>query len=218
VAVFVVDIGNTRAHVGLYEGGRLHAVRHVPHARLGDARWRGEVAYASVNPAAERRFLKAAPHAARLGRDFPPAITVRCRGSGLDRQANAAAAWARCRRACAVIDLGTAITVDVVNSRGEFVGGMIAPGLRLQARALHEHTAQLPRVEPRVRRTIGRGTREAIEAGLSFGVEGLIREVRRALRVRTIGTGGDARLFGGLLDEVVPGLTLEGIAISYARR
>jgi type III pantothenate kinase len=204
--ITAVDIGNSRTHIATFERGRIVSRGKVD----GDV-----VAYASVNPRAEKRWRKAQ----KMGRDFPPAIANRYRppsAAGMDRLANAAAAWARARRACVVIDLGTAITVDVVRD-GAFVGGMIAPGWGLQAGALHEHTALLPRATPKRRLSFGRGTIESIEAGISFGVAGLIDAVRREFgRAVLFGTGGDVALFADLVDEVVPDLTLEGIAISYA--
>ncbi len=204
--ITAVDIGNTRTHIATFSGRRVVSRGKVD----GDV-----VVYASVNPKAEKKWK----NALKMGRDFPPAIANRYKptsAAGMDRLANAAAAWARTKRACAVIDLGTAITVDVVKA-GAFIGGLIAPGIRLQARALHEHTALLPDVTPRRVRAMGRGTRESIVAGISFGVQGLIEVTRRALgRVVIFGTGGDASLYRDLVDEVVPDLTLEGIAISYA--
>src|SRR6185295_13316231 len=113
--------------------------------------------------------------------------------------------------ACVVVDLGTAITLDVVNGRGEFVGGMIAPGVRLQGRALHEHTALLPEVAlKRTARAIGRHTEEAIAAGIYHGIAGLIgagiAAIARELgaKPRVFGTGGDSPLFRDAVDEVVP--------------
>ena len=115
-----------------------------------------------------------------------------------------------------IVSMGTAITIDAVNARGEFRGGLIAPGLRLMARALHEHTALLPAVDPvRRRSALGRHTREAIEAGISLAAEGLIRGALAQHRGRVFGTGGDAPLFRDLFDEVAPDLGLEGIALSY---
>jgi type III pantothenate kinase len=238
VQLIAADIGNTRTHIGVFRliGSGATLLRHkdVPHARAASPAayvHADVVAYACVNPrvegafaAAVRRATGAKPH--RLGRDFPPAIRNRYRppgAAGPDRLANAAAAWARCRRACIVVDLGTAITFDVINARGEFVGGAIAPGLRLQSRALSEHTARLPRVAPApVRRAIGTGTRDGIAAGLRLGVEGLLRtgidRMSRELgtRARVFGTGGDAPSFEDFFDEICPALTLEGTALSYA--
>jgi type III pantothenate kinase len=238
VHLIAVDIGNSRAHVGAFRligSGATHLrhadVAHAEATRRSTYRDADVVAYASVNPRVEVAFVTAVRRATggaplRLGRDFPAAIRNRYRpatAAGLDRLANASAAWALHRRACIVVGLGTAITFDVVNRRGEFLGGAIAPGLRTQARALRDHTALLPEVDPvRPKRAIGGGTREAIASGLWLSVEGLLRtgidRMRRELggRARVIGTGGDAARFADAFDEVRPALTLEGVAISYA--
>jgi type III pantothenate kinase len=135
---------------------------------------------------------------------------------GADRLAQASAAWATVGKACVVVSMGTAITIDAVNRRGEFTGGLIAPGLRLMARSLHEHTALLPEVEPaRVRSPLGRHTRDAIRAGISFAAEGLIRAAISHYKGPVLGTGGDAPLFRDLFDQVLPDLALEGVARSW---
>src|SRR5690606_14960859 len=98
---------------------------------------------------------------------------------GPDRLANATwAARTYPGRAAVVIDAGTAITFDVVDARGAFVGGLIAPGLRLCARALATGTARLPEValELEPPPVLGGRTREAIEGGLVWGAVGLINE------------------------------------------
>jgi type III pantothenate kinase len=200
----VIDVGNTRIHRAVVAGGRLrpHDGRPVDFwigARVG----RGRVP----------------PGTLLLGRDFPPLVrnrVLRPGTVGTDRLAQASAAWGRARGACVVVSMGTAITVDAVNARGEFRGGLIAPGLRLMARALREHTARLPEVDPvRRRKALGRHTREAIECGISLAAEGLIRAALRQHRGRVFGTGGDAPLFRDLFDELAPDLCLEGIALSY---
>lgn len=207
--ILVVDVGNTRVHAAEFDGGRLVRPRAVPPFPSGT------VIAATVRPSFRL------PRAARLlGRDFPPLVRNRARNPqtvGADRLAAASAAWASARRACAAVTVGTAVTVSVVNAKGEFVGGLIAPGPALQGRALHEHTALLPLVPPaRARSVVGRDTRGAIAAGISFGVEGLLRSVRRELGTAPIfGCGGDGALFRDLFDEWRPHLVLEGIEVSF---
>lgn len=233
----VFDVGNTRIHAALFAptsaGVRLIELRHaavLPGSVL--RRWRAPVAeavFASVRPAADRPLERAVRSAwgvplKRMLRDFPPGIPNHTRKpdeTGADRLANAVAAWHRCGRACVVADVGTAVTFDVVDSRGRFRGGAISPGRILQARALHRGTAALPDVPPGKHSRIGRTTREAIRAGIDWGISGLLREGRRRIsaelggRPRFIGTGGDADRYAGLFDEVVPELTLEGVALSW---
>jgi type III pantothenate kinase len=223
-----LDAGNTRLHAALFaptpEGvafvdGRIH-----PDFR----RWKApvaEVVYSSVRPELDRALERAVKagwglRARRLGRDFPAAIankTLRPVQTGADRLADAVAAWRRCRTACIVVDMGTAITVNVVNRRGEFVGGAIAPGIATMARSLHDGTSQLPLVPPVPLADLGRDTTTAIQAGLYAAARGVIGVGRHLVpgQARVYGTGGDAEHFTDLFDEVVPHLTLEGIALSW---
>ncbi|HXX92315.1 MAG TPA: type III pantothenate kinase [Planctomycetota bacterium] len=196
----VIDVGNTRTKRALFDGGRLRPFRGPVDGWIGVRVGKGAVP----------------PRTLLLGTDFPPLVRNRARSVGADRLAQASGAWVRARGPCVVVALGTAITIDVVSARGVFEGGLIAPGLGLMARALHEHTRLLPQVRP-ARRTsaVGRRTREAIEAGLSLAAEGLIRMALAQHRGRIFGTGGDAGLFRELFDEHVPELGLEGIAHSY---
>jgi len=223
-----LDAGNTRVHAALFaplaDGVVLVERREDPDFR----RWRvpvAEVVYASVRPELDRRLERAVKagwdlRARKMGRDFPAAIRNRTRRpgqTGADRLANAVAAWRRWKRACVVVDLGTAITVDIVNGKGDFVGGAIAPGLAAMARALHGGTSLLPLVPPRPRAALGRDTKSAIEAGLYAAARGVIGVGRHLVKgpARLYGTGGDARWFASLFDEFVPHLTLEGIALSW---
>jgi type III pantothenate kinase len=226
-SLWLADVGNTRIHAAVVRGGRLRSRGSVPTRRAARLpRVEGPAAACSVVPAAEAALRRRWPRVLFLGRDFPPAVAVRVPhpdGVGADRLANAAAAWARARRACVVVDAGSAVTFDVVSARGAFVGGAIAPGLGLAARALHEHCALLPRVRPgRAARAVGRTTVANIRSGLYWGMRGAIREtlekIRRELggRPRVFGTGGDAALVRDLFDEYIPTLTLEGVALSYA--
>ena len=200
----VIDVGNTRVHRAVFDGRRLRPFDGRPvdfwiGARVGRA-------------AVPRGTLL-------LGRDFPPLVRNRAlhpETVGADRLAQASAAWARAKGPCVVVSMGTAITVDAVNARGEFLGGLIAPGLGTMARSLRERTALLPEVRPvRRRKVLGRHTREAIECGISLAAEGLVRMALRRRRGRVFGTGGDAPLFRDLFDVLAPDLALEGIAVSY---
>jgi type III pantothenate kinase len=128
-----------------------------------------------------------------------------------------------------VVDFGTALTLDVVDSGGRYVGGVIAPGLAAMTDYLHERTALLPRVRIRsVRRAIGRTTEEAMLIGAVHGYRGLVRaliaEVRQELRVRhlpVVATGGYARLMSRGIPEiqsVEPLLTLEGLRLFWEQQ
>lgn len=200
----VVDVGNSRTHRGLFDGKRIRPFRGG-----GVDLWIG------------CRVGRARPPKGTLllGRDFPPLVKNRIRHPrrvGADRLAQASAAWRRAGKACAVVSMGTAITVDRINRRGELVGGLIAPGLRTMARALRGSTAQLPEVAPRRRRSpVGRHTREAIQCGISLAAEGLLQRALQGVDGPVFGTGGDAPLYREFFDALVPALALEGVAFSY---
>ena len=204
--VGVVDIGNTRVKRAVWDGRRLRA-------------WDGKAVELWVGC----RVGKTAPPRGTLllGRDFPPLVRNRTRrpeSVGADRLAQASAAWRRTGGACVVVGMGTAITVDVVDARGNFLGGLIAPGLRMMARALHRETALLPEVEPvRVRSPLGRDTEGAIRAGISAAAEGLIRRALEGRPGRVFGTGGDAPLFRDLFDVLAPDLALDGTVHAWLR-
>jgi type III pantothenate kinase len=141
---------------------------------------------------------------------------------GADRIVNAAAAFARKRRACIVVDFGTATTFDCVSAGGDYRGGVIAPGPVMAAEGLARRTAKLPHVGVfrRPARALGTNTLDSIAAGLYHGYVGLTREILRRLlaemkgRPAILATGGLAPLIGpeiGDIKEIVPDLTLEGL-------
>jgi type III pantothenate kinase len=148
---------------------------------------------------------------------------------GADRIVNGVAAYERCRSAVIVVDFGTATTFDAISARGEYLGGAIAPGLNIAAEALFQRAARLPRVDIRKPpRVIGRNTTHSLQSGLFHGYLGLVTGIVSRMRdemgehpVRTLGTGGlsltlQAEL-RGILDEVDPDLTLEGLRLIYDR-
>jgi len=156
-----------------------------------------------------------------MGVDYPRPETI-----GADRLANALAAWSRFGAPVLVVDFGTAVTFDVVDARGNYVGGIIAPGLSAMTDYLHEKTALLPRVRIRpVRRFLGRSTEEAMQIGAVHGYRGLVRELiaglRRELRapeLPVVATGGYAGLMARGLPEirkVDPLLTLDGLRLFF---
>ena len=146
---------------------------------------------------------------------------------GADRIVNAVAAVHRYGAPVIVLDFGTATTFDVVSARGEYLGGVIAPGLGISAEALFERAARLSRVDVRKpARVIGRTTQESIQAGLFHGyvglVEGLVRRLRAELGAEApvVATGGLAPVFQdelGFLRAVDPGLTLEGLRLIWEK-
>ena len=147
---------------------------------------------------------------------------------GSDRIANAVAAYTLYGGPCVYIDFGTATTFGAMSEKGEFVGGAIAPGLKLMADALVDRAAKLPRFElVRPDRVIGRNTVTNLQSGLIYGAVGQViylvsrmREELGAPNAKVIATGGLALLISAETDiiNVLDGLlTLKGLRIIYER-
>jgi type III pantothenate kinase len=163
-----------------------------------------------------------------VGKDLElpiPVLTDESEHTGVDRVLNIAAAYEQMGKACVVVDAGTAVTVDVCDDQGRFLGGAIAPGVKLQLDALHAKTAQLPAVrftaptEP-----FGKSTQQAILHGVYHGIRGMVKELVENYATElgqwpdVIATGGDAAgLFTDweLIHAIAPNLTLYGIALTY---
>ena len=153
--------------------------------------------------------------------DYPQPNSI-----GPDRLANAVAAKFHFGAPVVVVDFGTAVTFDVVNSKGDYVGGIIAPGLAAMTDYLHEKTALLPKIKIReIKTVVGKSTEEAMLIGAVHGYRGLVRELigelKRELRAKklpVVATGGYAKLIAARLPEisaVEPGLTLEGLRLVW---
>jgi len=146
---------------------------------------------------------------------------------GADRIVNAVAAQARYGAPVIVLDFGTATTFDVVGPGGEYLGGVIAPGLGISAEALFEKAARLHRVSvERPERVIGRHTEQSLQSGLFHGyaclVRGLVQRIRAELGhdAPVVATGGLAPVFEPELDfleAVDVGLTLDGLRLLWER-
>ncbi|OGR92307.1 MAG: hypothetical protein A2992_06655 [Elusimicrobia bacterium RIFCSPLOWO2_01_FULL_59_12] len=146
---------------------------------------------------------------------------------GADRLVNAVAVDALFGGPAIVVDFGTATTFDCVSSLGDYLGGVIAPGLEIAHDALAARAAKLSRVPFEVpRRVLGKTTKESLQSGLFFGyialVEGVLQRLMKEMRVRPkiIATGGLSRIIGPRLKpaaRVMPTLTLEGLRIVWER-
>ncbi|HXJ75043.1 MAG TPA: type III pantothenate kinase, partial [Candidatus Dormibacteraeota bacterium] len=239
--LLLLDIGNTHTHVGLAGNQRVQRHLDIPSAgwcrgqaaARAIARFVGQesitgIALCSVVPRVtpqvvrtiRRRWgqtpLTLSPRTLRgVGLRYPQPDSI-----GPDRLANAIAVRHHYGAPAVVVDFGTAVTFDVVDRAGAYVGGIIAPGLAAMTDYLHEKTALLPRIRIReTRAVIGKNTHEAMLIGAVHGYRGLIRELIRELRVElgarrlpVVATGGYARLLAGGLPEisaVEPLLTLE---------
>ena len=249
--LLVIDVGNSQTVFGLYDGSRLchhwrlqtnrertadeygvlvgHLLRGVAGLQISG------VTVSSVVPPLStviedwcRRYLGRKPLLVGPGvRTGMPILYDHPAELGSDRLVNAVAAYERTRAATIVVDFGTATKVDYVSAKGEYVGGVIAPGLGIASDALVERAARLYRVElvkpPQV---VGRNTAHAIQSGLIYGfvalVDGLIARLQREThtRARAIATGGFASLLGPeseRIDEVDEFLTLDGLRLIYER-
>ncbi len=146
---------------------------------------------------------------------------------GADRIVNSVAAFEKYGGPCIVVDFGTATTFDVVSPKGEYLGGVITPGIGISADALFEHTARLPRVDIRKpNRVLATNTVNSLQSGLYYGYIGLIDGILERLitemgsNVTVVATGGLASLMGGgskYIRQVDDLLTLEGLRIIYER-
>lgn len=252
--LWAIDIGNSKVSAVLYRGGRARGRWRLATPRSAAsrsaprwaARWRAIVAtaaargnrvpavIASVQPAhvpIVRAGLRAAGvtrvHVARWSDPWPFAIAVdEPRRVGIDRLANVAGFLARGFRDGVIVDAGTAITIDVVK-RGAFAGGLILPGLRLAAAALHAHTALLPVVDaaaPPTPPLVGRNTRQAIRAGIHHttirGVRAVARDLARQLgpTSRVVYTGGQGAAFRQGRGRLDPDLQARGLRVLAALR
>lgn len=247
--ILLFDIGNTHTHLGLADGRRV--VRQMDTATadwlLGDSasqvkKFVGRLplegaALCSVVPRAtpcvektvqalwKRSCLELTPKTlCGVGIDYPKPSTI-----GPDRLANAVAVRHHYGAPSVVVDFGTAVTFDVVDSAGNYAGGIIAPGLAAMTDYLHEKTALLPRIRIReITSAIGKSTEEGMLIGAVHGYRGLIRELltelKRELRVRrlpVVATGGYGKLIAAKLPEITavePLLTLEGLRLVWQAR
>ena len=157
-----------------------------------------------------------------------PVLTDNPREVGADRVVNTLAAFSKFGGPSVVVDFGTSTNFDVVSAKGEFLGGVIAPGLQVSASSLVSRTARLTRVDLIPPRSpIGRSTVEAIQSGLLYGtageVDGIVARIRDDLgapEAPVVATGGLAPVViphCRTIDHHEPWLTLEGLRMVYER-
>jgi type III pantothenate kinase len=146
---------------------------------------------------------------------------------GADRIVNGVAAFERYGGPCVIVDFGTATTFDCVSAKGEYLGGVICPGIGISADALFQRTARLPRVEIRKpSRVIGTNTVGSLQSGLYYGYLGLVDGILELLlkelgeQTKVVATGGLGAMIGPgskYIKNVDDSLTLEGLRILWER-
>jgi type III pantothenate kinase len=251
--LLVVDVGNTQTHFGAYredelvEHWRFATVRESTADELG-ARLRGLLALrgldfgdldgsivSSTVPQLGPEWQEAAErylghHMPIVGPGMRTGMAIRlenARELGADRLVNAVAAYERVHGACIVVDFGTAITYDAISGEGEYLGGIISPGIEISMEALTERAAKLPKIDlAPPRSVIGKTTVDAIRSGVVYGfagqVDGILARLRDELGddAHAIATGGLARHivpFCEGIDETDDLLTLTGLKLIYER-
>jgi len=251
--LFAIDVGNTNIVYGLFEGPRLaHQFRvETNRRRTGDEYSvivRQLLSMHAVTPSHVNAAIIASvvpsltePMRALVHRNFGvealivghgirsgmPILCDNPREVGADRIVNATAAFERFHTGLIVVDFGTATTFDCVSPKGEYLGGVIAPGVQISADALFSHAARLPRVEiAKPPHVVGRNTRHSMQSGLVYGyvsvVDGLVDKLENELgfACTVVATGGLAKLIAPLtrtIHEVDDDLTLTGLRILYER-
>ena len=248
-----IDVGNTHTVLGVFRKEKLLTDWRIAsttertedetwlslqlfcsHAKISPKDMRG-VVISSVVPnltgiysMMAEKYLKAKPvivsAALRLGIKVlyqdPMAV-------GADRLCNAVAAYTKFGGPAIVIDFGTATTYDVISKKGEYMGGVIAPGVETASAELHRRAAKLPRIELQLpKNVIGSNTVESMQSGILYGavdaMEGMVKRIRNVIGkdARVIATGGYAKIIASqspTVQHVEPALVLEGARLIYER-
>jgi len=242
--LLAIDIGNSFTKFGVFENDALRYRRNIPtiHPQTADEIYTSEIQsihaiiISSVVPELKNAYLELSKKYYQLepifvdsSFDFNLKINYfPTENLGVDRLIAAFAAVEKYGAACIVCDFGTATTIDVVNSKNEYLGGIIAPGMRTMSEALFLKTAQLPKINiGKPESVIGNSTVKAIESGIYFGYVGLVDGIIERMigelgeTPKVIATGGFANLIAESSEKiqiVEENLMLEGLRLVYKHK
>ncbi len=254
--ILTIDIGNTNIVFGLFNGEELvmHFRIKSDHTRTTDEYAssilfliernnikqedvRG-IVISSVVPALThtisrviKRYFSHEPLVVDIGTKMDVKVNVdNPKEVGIDRLVNSVAAVEKFGSPCIIIDFGTATTFDIVSEQGEYIGGMIYPGVKLAAHSLHANTAKLPDINiEKPAKVIGKNTIHSMQSGIYYGylelINGLIKRVKKEEfsncdNINVIITGGLGTIFANDMEYTVayePHLTLYGLKLIYDR-
>ena len=253
--IIAIDIGNTNINIGLFLEGKEQFIKSIPgNSRAGlasclksawakipivegskEKKRNGVIVVSSVKSAWTRTIREIAKDDLGekiylIGKEIPLPISLWVDEPdkvGTDRVVSAAAAYDVVEDAIVVADFGTAVTIDLVDGNGIFLGGVICPGFEISAKALKENTAQLPKAKiTRPKEPYGKNTVEAINCGLYYSAVGMLQEVIRRYSEKigkwpqTIITGSAAKTIKDdceFIDSFVPNLVVKGIVLAYKK-
>jgi len=243
--LLVIDVGNTTINVGIFEKGRLTFMKKIITRKPASKKYypaefkkilKNKKSYSviisSVVPDVTRilsRFFTAhfGMKPVIVGRDVIVPLKNLYRNPkqvGQDRLVNAYAAYKKYGGGLIIIDFGTAVTFDVVSKKGEYLGGIIVPGIETSLRTLSQKAALLPRIKIKnIKTLIGKDTKTSMLSGVLHGYgalcNGLVTKIRSDVGspYKVIFTGGHARLISKFCNpcSIQPNLTLEGLKLIH---